>query len=925
MDIEIRQPLFCGYLEVRALWFDLPLLGEAEARRRVLGHWQAGSQLFLAAGGYLLAWPAPRWRHVEALDALALCRVGEVLSSAPLTAAELDALPAGAYWLVRGGVAQAAVPQARVDPAPWLALDAIALRQPLAPPPPPVELTMQVPMALGDVLGEAMPVRSADSIGFARKEIERIERDGEGTGVPEPSGARAAALAAGVALGVLGLLARGLGAGGAAGAGQGTGYVPAYGAGTGTGTGKGAAKGPGQDGGAGQGKRAGPGPWARRLSALMARLASLTRVSKVLGWRQATYLQQLFDLFDKGDLAEALRHAVPIDTIGGGASRPALGRPRPRTSLTVSGPSPSAPSINFAEDLVTQLRAAYRRSFERLDREGRIDEAVYVLAELLQCPLEAVTYLEKKERYLQAAQLAGTVELAPAVAVRLWVLAGDIERAVRVARLHNDFDAAVRLLEGRDSEHAAPLRRAWAEYLAARGDLMAAIDVIWPLPEHHALALGWLVQAERSGGTLGMQALARKLALMPGTLRSSAVAIDALLAAPGEEGVQRRARLAVALVGALPASDATRRVAGALLRKVLPERMEGLSRLDKTVLMQLTDLAANDALRADLPLFSTKDAQAAPGMPLSGRSAPLVVSPEERGLMPIHDARALPDGDYLLALGESGVVRIGRDGVQLAHYPVPAAHLVISHNGKRALALMARERTYRVSRLDLISGAVSDWLTLELTHWSLDYDGVSWNVALERRLAVLDTSAPQQSIVWQVADLPGPIVGYADRAGALTLLLKVDDGIEQWSYEQPGRHLRQRDWWNDIAWHEGMSILPGAAGEAPYLVSADWMNEQLLVAQHGKPKPVTVALESNTPLTVIIDGKWLVLMVAVEQAVRCQIATLADGKVRARVELAQDDAARFSFHDGRLLVFDRAGRLVDIDCASGLAHSLCLS
>ncbi|NHZ38510.1 hypothetical protein [Massilia rubra] len=730
-----------------------------------------------------------------------------------------------------------------------------------------------------------------------------------------------------MALGVLGLLARGLGAGGAAGAGQGAGHVPAYGAGTGTGkgTGKGAAKGAGQDGDAAQGKRAGPGPWTRRLSALMARLASLTRVSKVLGWRQATYLQQLFDLFDKGDLAEALRHAVPIDALGGGASRPALGRPRPRTSLTVSGPSPSAPSINFAEDLVTQLRAAYRRSFERLDREGRIDEAVYVLAELLQCPLEAVTYLEKKERYLQAAQLAGTVELAPAVAVRLWLLAGDIERAVRVARLHNDFDAAVRLLESRDSEHAAPLRRAWAEYLAARGDLMAAIDVIWPLPEHHALALGWLVQAERSGGTLGMQALARKLALMPGTLRSSAVAIEALLAAPGEEGVQRRARLAVALVGALPASDATRRVAGALLRKVLPERMEGLSRLDKTVLMQLTDLAANEALRADLPLFSTRDAQAAPGMPLSGRSEPLVVSLDERGLMPIHDARALPDGDYLLALGESGVVRIGRDGVQLAHYPVPAAHLVISHNGKRALALMGRERTYRVSRLDLISGAVSDWLTLELTHWSPNYDGVSWNVALERRLAVLDTSAPQQSIVWQVADLPGPIVYYADRAGALTLLLKVDDGIEQWSYEQPGRHLRQRDWWNDIILQEGMSILPGAAGEAPYLVSADWMNNELLVAQHGKPTPVTVALESNTPLTVIIDGKWLVLVVAVGEAIRCQIVTRADGKVRARVELAQDDGARFSFHDGRLLVFDRAGRLLDIDCASGLAHSLCLS
>ncbi|NHZ89172.1 hypothetical protein F2P45_09100 [Massilia sp. CCM 8733] len=874
---------------------------------------------------------------MESLDALALCQVGDVLSSAPLTAAELGALPAGAYWLVRGGVAQAAVPQARVDPAPWLALDAIALRQPLAPPRPPAETAVQVPMALHEVLGEAMPVRSADSIVFEQKASERIRRDPQAKDTPQPSGAGAAELAAGAALGLLGLLARGLGAGRAAGPAQGAGagqgrrvgagHVPTYATGkrSAKAAGKDAQESAGQDDGAGPGRRAGPGPLARRLSALMARLASLTRVSTVLGWRQATYLQHLFDLFDKGDLAEALRRAVPIDAIGGAAAPQALGRPRPRTSLTVRGPSPSAPSIGLADDLVARLREKYRRSFEQLEREGRIDEAVYVLAELLQCPLEAVTYLEKKERYLQAAQLAGTVELAPAVAVRLWLLAGEIERAVRVARLHNDFDAGVRLLESGDSEHAAPLRRAWAEYLAARGDLMAAIDVIWPLPEHHALALGWLVQAERGGGTLGLQALARKLALMPGTLRSSAAAIEALLAAPGEEGVQRRARMATALVAALPASDATRRVAGALLRLVLPERMEGLSRLDKTVLVQLADLAASDALRADLPLLSTRDDHPAPGLPLGGRSEPLALRLEERGLMPIHDARALPDGDYLLALGESGVVRIGRDGVQLAHYPVPAAHLVISHNGTRALALMGRERTYRVSRLDLIGASVSDWLTLELKHWSPDYDGVSWNVAMERRLAVLDTGAPRQSIVWQVADLPGPVVSYADRAGALTMLLQVDDGIEQWSYEQPGRHLRQRDWWSDIAWYEGMSILPGPAGEAPYLATADWMNEQLLVVQHGKPTPVTVALGSNTPRTVLIDGKWLVLIAAVEQAVCCQIVTLADGKLRARVEFAQDDEARFSFHDGRLLVFDRAGRLVDIDCASGLAHSLCLS
>ncbi|MCY0916071.1 bpX6 domain-containing protein [Massilia antarctica] len=942
MHLEIRQPLFSGRREVRALWFDLALLGETEARRRVLAHWQAGSQLFQACGGFLLAWPAPRWQHVDALDALALCQVGEVLSSAPLSDAELAALPAGAYWLVRAGVAQAAVPDARVDPAPWLALGSVALRVPLAPPRAPAAQAMAQPMSLQEVLGAAMPERSAESIAFQREFAVPAQGKQDGGG---------AAMAAAVAGAVLGLLARWFApkpATGDSGAGQKRPAAPGLLArlfapkpatgGSGTGQPRPAAPGPlarwfgpkpaTGGSGVGQPRPPTPGPLARLLSDWALRMASLTRLSDLLGWRQADYLQKMLDMFAKGDLAQALRHAVPIDAIGGGSARPALGRPRPRTSLTISAPSPAAPAIGLDSGLSEQLRATYRRSFEQLDREGRIDEAVYVLAELLQCGLEAVTYLEKKERYLQAAQLAGTVELAPAVAVRLWVLAGDIERAVQVARLHNDFDAAVRLLESRNSEHAAPLRRHWAEYLAARGDLAEAIDAIWPLPQHHALALAWLVQAERSGGALGMQALARKLALMPGTLRSSAAAIDMVLGAPGVDGVQLRARLAVALLGTTPVSASSRRVAAALLRKVLPERMEGLSQIDKKSLVHLAELAGNAVLSADLPPFSTRfDIDLTP---LNNRREPLALRLADRGLMPIQRARALPDGQYLLALGEGGVVRIGRDGRQLAHYPVPAGHLVISHNGKRALALVKRDRKYRVSRLDLISGSVSDWLTLELQDWSGEYDGVSWNVAMERRLAVLDTTAPHQSIVWQVADLPGAIHAYADRAGALTILLRVADGMEQWSYELPGRQLRQRDWWSDIAcsdqaWIANTWVLPGPSGAAPYVVAIDRALGKILVRQHGAPALPPVALGLNAPRKVLIDGPWLVLVSEEDNSMCCRVVSLNDGVVRARLVLPQHSTAGFSFRNGRLLMFDQAGRLVDLDCGTGVASTLCLS
>ncbi|WP_229422148.1 bpX6 domain-containing protein [Massilia aquatica] len=855
MPVEVRQPLFHGRCAVHALWFDLDLIGPDEARRRVLAHWQAGSHLFLAGGGYLLRWPAPRWQQVDTLDALALCQVGHVLGSAPLSQTELATLPAGTVWLVRAGVAQAALPQERLDAAAWLALDAITLCVPLAPPSPPAADAMLAPIALEVVLGAAMPRRNAASIAFER-----------GLALPAPSGQP---------------------------------EVQASG---------------GPDAAA-----AAPGFVARLLSRW--RLGPAAPPAPAARALSSSYLDMVIALFAGGDLAMALSHAVPVGAVDSGGAAQMLPL---RRQMSADGTPAWATPLTSA--YAALLRSVYRSAFEQLDGAGRVDEAVYVLAGLLQCPREAVAYLEQKQRYGQAARLAEQAKLEAPLAVRLWLLAGELEHAVRLARLHNVFDAAVQLLETNGSVLAAPLRRHWAAYLAERGDLVEAAAVLRSLPDQRAQTLAWLAQAERHGGTLGMRALAFKLALDPATLHESAADITALLAAGGEDGAGLRASLALALLGkgmpAVATSTASWRVAGELLRKVLPERLEGANRLDAEALAALAGLAGGTALHADLPRYRIAPEPHVP--PLTERDASLALRLDQRGLLPIHDARCLADGQYLLALGQGGVLRVDRDGRQLAHYPVPAEHLVLSYNGTRALALARRGSQYRISRLDLVTGDAADWLGIDLQHWSGSYDGVSWNVAFERRLAVLDTCAPQQRIVWEVAGLPGEIVGYRDRGDALAVVLRVADGIEQWTYHQPGRQLRQRDWWKSRSLARATHLLPGPPYSSPWPVFVDEQAGTVTLMLREHPLRMPVALAPQAAREVRIDGKAIVFVGSEGDAMCCNVVSLSENAMHVRIALPDALAPGFSLHDARLLVFDRAGRLVDLDCDSGKLRSLCL-
>lgn len=92
--------------------------------------------------------------------------------------------------------------------------------------------------------------------------------------------------------------------------------------------------------------------------------------------------------------------------------------------------------VPYGLSVYQHLQQTYRRAAERLEQAGRIDEAAFVFAELLNSPAECIALLERHQRFELAAQIAEDRKLDPTLVVRLWWLAGNRDRAVMIARRH---------------------------------------------------------------------------------------------------------------------------------------------------------------------------------------------------------------------------------------------------------------------------------------------------------------------------------------------------------------------------------------------------------------------------------------------------------------------------------------------------------
>lgn len=538
-----------------------------------------------------------------------------------------------------------------------------------------------------------------------------------------------------------------------------------------------------------------------KLGALIARLTMSSKLGKFLSGRQAQYFRRMLDKFDNGDLMDALRHAIPLASAKDAfeQSKPAMGLPGIRNSLNINfSAAGGGSSYDFGQEFYQYLRKLYRNAFERLDRVGKFQEAAFVLAELLQESEEAISYLEKKGELHLAAKLAEGREVDPALIIRQWFLAGEISRAIRIAKKTGQFSLAINRLDMTHPEEANKLRLLWGHSLHEAGKYATAVEVVWPLEQARNLAISWAELAILNGGRDGARMLAKKISNCPTEYDSLKERTLELLNPPIKtdlsladelaqaELLEARIEFADSLLRE-PKTHQTITLARATYRAML--RDKGLSKNNWSMreFDRLSRYANERALRTDTPaLFATQSQQE------ERASYHNSFQLNESGTSRFYHALPLSKLRALLACGESGAVIINQNGKVGFKYNEPVHKLVVSKNGNRAIAIAERGSFLRLSKLNLSEGGSKYWCDVRLQVWSDIYDGTVWYVGMKNRLMAIDVQADDFEILWQVPDLPADIIDLNQTDDSLGVLLNSEP-LQYWRYQLPSMLLRQRD------------------------------------------------------------------------------------------------------------------------------------
>ncbi|WP_369182029.1 bpX6 domain-containing protein [Streptomyces sp. Y1] len=910
-------------LDAAGFVLDVPLIGAAEAAERVLSHWQDGARLLeLPDGRWVLTLPAPVRTRPDRAPGEPLRAVGGALVAA---GADQRALDGGDVLLVAGGLTyrHAIAGMRPLDPAHWLDPTGIAVHRlgpvgtPAAPEPVEEDEALRPPVVdlraaagvrersswAARLLGERRPRRPQRP----RPPRSLAGRPGDPTYPRPPAGRPAppvwpnALFLAAVLCGALPYLPSAVERGESeiwsvipvlTAASIGLAVLPWAKARRDR---KAAAP---QHAGAARQSGAPDGPRksaaARRpRGQWLARLALRSPAGTLFQRRQARYVARLARSFRQRRWEDALRDAVRLAGDAGrgpggllalrlparfrGALRP---DPRERAGAPAAMPI-SGPTVHgFLNDL-------YREAAEALEREARIDEAAYVLADLLAEPAEAVALLERHGRVEQAAELAEGRGLPADQVVRLWWRAGQRERAVRIAHRRGAFAAAVERLAATDPQAARELRTAWAAHCREAGDRLGAVDAVWPDAALRPTAVGDLREAVLLGGAARGRALVHLLALGPAGRAADAAtgpeartAHDARTAADARNAAEVIAGLALATLAAdapdseraaaltalatVPAADPAvdRQLATAALRAVTRGGGFGDGGDTTTQRARYTRLSqrADPLAAADLP--KPRLAAPTPGTPLE------VTAADRPGTLPVLDAARLDSGAVLVACGHAGVRLLGPDGRTRARWDVPADELVLADHGGSALLVARYGEVRDIARLDLVTRAVERWTTLRVRGLARSYDGRRLvTVDPDGTIAVLDTRTARPTVVHRELGgdqrLLGAIARTPDSCAGLVHTHPAPGShrvemSELWQWEQPDWTLRGRSHLNRT----------GPDRPGPYVADLDGA---VLLADGRLLDTGPGAAADTTLVRAVGDGR------VAERSVRGQGVLSADG------------------------------------------------
>ena len=763
MTVRPRKIAHKGRVDAAGLLFNTDLIGITETRKRILTLWETGVQVFSDAPNYFVRLRSGMRVDCRHSVATPLVQIESVLSAMPLSADEFESLQAPSHSVVfsKGGVARvktlssasAESPESWLDVAAFKLVEVKSLGAAFTEPkvvaePPPFDARNK----LDGVPAEASQLREVIA---AIKSVASGKQSG-GAGGSEALRDWFAGLIGFIAGQMGNLLQR-----------QNS-----------TTLGINALRRTSND----------QGPLNGWLNRVAMRLLHISRLSRLLGRRQAEYLGKMMDMFERGDLNEALKHAIPLSDLSPLDQQPAFGVPSARNSLSIRPwHRVSSRTIPLEGNFTAYLQQLYRSTFERLVAQKRIEEAAFVLAELLRANEEAVAFLERHGKLTLAAELAEARELAPGIIVRQWFIAGEIKRAVGIARKKRAFADAVLRLEKTHNEQAEKLRLVWADSLAEGGNYAGAVDVIWPIQSERARAREWMDRAIEAGGPVAGRMLARKVSTFPEDFDDIRRRALTFLEDEGLEQQETRASFAQALSAGENTGEA-RTLARVTARAILRDAGQYTSSLGNKHFTRLVNFSGDGPLRTDVPSFPTERDQ-----PLD-RLLSLECVAADCGSMPVHDAVFLPSGRMLVALGEVGARLLTRDGRTVTHFDQPAEKLVISDNGDRAIALARRGEVWRLTRLNLIDWRYEEWCDAQIDAFAPNYDGSLWFVGSKGDFYAIDAHSKSFEAFWRVPEAGNTVLSVARTESLCSFLTgsRDSDHLEQWVYVLPLLTLRYR-------------------------------------------------------------------------------------------------------------------------------------
>ena len=526
-------------------------------------------------------------------------------------------------------------------------------------------------------------------------------------------------------------------------------------------------------------------PWiVRKLASWIDALrmrAWQSSLGSYLAKKHAEYIARLMELLERGDIDEALRRAIPLSATRdiGEHRAPSLQLPSPRVDLSIAKTRATGSGLGLGGSLYALLKARYRALYDKLIALDRIDDAAFVLAELLDDVLGAVALLEKRGRTREAAELAEARKLEPAILVRQWIIAKNRPRALLLARRHGAFEAAITHLRS-EPEARQTLAIAWADVRAEAGDYLGALlalemgQATQAVPD---LALNWAERAHQTGGPNGAVALVWRARLLGALDAETERRARALLLSTSIDTLAARTAFATAL------SARNEDFLAPLARLALRTSTRDRARFDQPparTLEKLETLGGEGVLRVDRPTIEAPRKVT--------RAGTKILSMGPRGALAIHDAALLSNGNWLVALGEAGIRILKPDGTTLTTFEAPASKLVIADSGTRALALSFRGELTVVHRIDALQRRIGDTFEVSrMNSHASSFDGERWAVVLDGEGHVLDVLQDQPRSLFRVEHCQR-----VDRALGCISFESRHTTLERLRYDEKGLVLRVR-------------------------------------------------------------------------------------------------------------------------------------